>query len=126
MKRRPRFDVLEVHVKSKKILLERIKSLETTQRFEQNVLVDSNHRNKQYAYFSVNGYSYNQGRNYFYLRIKAPMHNYLFTIASLKQIKRDLIRRLKSLANNFETRMQYDNDNDYYSYIEKIEIGEEC
>lgn len=54
------------------------------------------------------------------------MHNYLFTIASLKQIKRDLIRRLKSLANNFETRMQYDNDNDYYSYIEKIEIGEEC
>lgn len=53
MERRPRFDVLEVHVRSKKILLERIKSLETTQRFEQNVLVDSNHRNKQYAYFML-------------------------------------------------------------------------
>ena len=124
MRKNKKFNVLEMYVVSESGLSKVIESLESTEWFEQKVIVSPNSKNELSAYF-VNGHiTLGQEQNGFIIFLEAPIYDDYPCIIRLKEIKRDLINKLKSLADNFETSMQYAES--FYSYSERAEIEEEC
>lgn len=112
-------NLLEVHVSGKSVLLNVIESIESTEWFEKNLMVRSNRQNELSAFFSL----WNL-KKMCVINFEVQLCNCPFDIDEIKEIKEDLINKLKSLADNFETSMQYAES--FYSYSERAEIKEEC
>lgn len=123
-KKSEKFNVLEMCVVSESDLLKTIESLESTEWFEQKVIVRPNNENELSAYFVDGHITLGREQNGFIIFLEAPMDDDYPYIIRLKEIKRDLINKLKSLADNFETSMLYAEP--FYSYSERAEIEEEC
>lgn len=118
MRKNKNFNLLEVHVSGKSVLLKAIEIIESPQWLEEHLMVRSNRQNELFAFFSLW-----QIRNGCVIDFEVQLCNYPFDIDEIEGIRRDLINKLKSLADNFESYMQQYSEN-YYFYGEKFIFNE--